>query len=185
MVVSNVMKWDRFVHPDPNIGRVASVYLSEDRRFIKKYYNPDNITVSGEQTIQTPEYINQKWEAEVASQIQLHGLPWVPKLVEINVNEKSVTQEYYGPDLLIQGYDDIPDIEDQIVEIYKYFKEIDVYKLNGALSNMTKLDGKVIMFDFKYMRRRTDDLKPYALYEINEWLSKISPTLAPRLKELI
>ena len=179
------MKWDRFVHPDPNIGRVAAVYLSEDRRFIKKYYSPENITVSGKQTDQSPEYINQKWEAEVAAQIQLHSQPWVPKLIEINVDEKSVTQEYYGPDLLIQGFDDIPDIEDQVVSIYKYLKEIDVYKLNGALSNMTKKDGKVIMFDFKYMRRRSEELRPHAINEIDQWLSKISPTISQRLKELV
>jgi hypothetical protein len=50
---------------------------------------------------------------------------------------------------------------------------------------MTKLNGQVIMFDFKYMRPRSPDLKYQAIYEIDEWLSKISPTIVPKLKDLI
>jgi hypothetical protein len=50
---------------------------------------------------------------------------------------------------------------------------------------MTKKNGKVIMFDFKYMRERTEELKPYALLEIREWLSKITPNISKRLEELV
>jgi hypothetical protein len=41
------------------------------------------------------------------------------------------------------------------------------------------------MFDFKYMKKRRADLTPSAIREIDLWLSKISPTIAARLKELL
>jgi hypothetical protein len=86
---------------------------------------------------------------------------------------------------LTAGFEDIPDIEDQIVEIYKYFQQQNIYKLNGALSNMTKREKKVIMFDFKYTKPRSLEIKPQAEYEIDEWLSKISLNIVPKLKEMI
>ena len=179
------MIWEPYWHPDPNIGRVASVYLNEDKTLIKRHYILDGVTVNGKPTEQSPEYIEQKWLTETYWLTRLQLMPWVPGLVSINYKERFIIQEYYGPDLLVRGYDDIPDIEDQIVEIYKYFKEINVYKLNGALANMTKKNGRVIMFDFKYMRERTPELKPHALIEIKLWLSKISPNISKRLEELV
>lgn len=181
------MNWTPFT-PYPNhanLGKIASVYLNEDKTLIKRCFKPGGITSSGKPSEFSEEYIEDKWQNEVAGLIRLNEMPWVPKLIEIHVDKKYVIQEYYGPDLLTQGYEDIPDIEYQVIEIYKYFKEIDAYKLNGSLSNMTKRDGKVIMFDFKYMRKRSDDLVPYALREIDLWLSKISPTISSKLKELL
>jgi len=179
------MIWEPYRHPDPNIGRVASVYLNDDKTLIKRHFVLNGITVNGKATEKSEEYIEKKWLTESYWLTRLQLMPWVPSLVSINYKERSIIQEYYGPDLLISGYKDIPDIEDQIVEIYQYFKEINVYKLNSALSNMTKKDGKVIMFDFKYMKERTEELKPHALFEIQEWLSKISPTMVPKLEALL
>ena len=179
------MIWEPYLHPDPNIGRVASVYLNEDKTLIKRYYIKNGVTVNGKVSEQSENYIEKKWLAETNSLLRFRDKDWVPKLVDINYQEKYIIQEYYGPDLLIRGHNDIPDIEDQIVEIYHYFKEINMYKLNGALSNMTKRNGKVIMCDFKYMRERTEELKPYALLEIREWLSKISPNISKRLEVLV
>jgi hypothetical protein len=179
------MTWEPYRHPDPTIGRVVSVYLNEDKTLIKRYFIPNGITVNGKVTEQTPEYIEQKWITETNTLLRFQNKEWVPKLVDINYEERYIIQEYYGLDLMLRGFDDIPDIEDQVVEIYKYFKEINMYKLNGALPNMTKLNGKVIMFDFKYMRERSPELKPYALIEIHEWLSEISPNISKRLEELV
>ena len=179
------MIWEPYWHPDPNIGRVASVYLNEDKTLIKRHYIKNGVTVNGKVSEQSEEYIEKKWLNESYWLTRFQLMPWVPTLVSINYKERFIIQEYYGPDLLISGYKDIPDIEDQIVEIYQYFKEINVYKLNGALSNMTKKNGKVIMFDFKYMSERTEELKPHALFEIKAWLSKITPNISKRLEELM
>lgn len=180
------MIWEPYRnHPDPTIGRVVSVYLNQDKTLIKRYFIPNGITVSGKATEYSLEYIEQKWITETNTLLRFKDKEWVPGLIDINYQEKYIIQEYYGPDLQIRGFEDIPDIEDQVIEIYKYFKEINMYKLNGSLPNMTKLNGKVIMFDFKYMKERSPELKPYALVEIREWLSEISPTIVPKLESLL
>lgn len=167
------------------MGRVVSVYLNPDKTLIKRVFQLNGITVSGKKSTATKEYVDQKWAAETYYLTKLQLKPWVPELVSIDYVERSIVQRYYGPDLLTTGFDDIPDIEDQLVDIYRYFKDINVYKLNSSLSNMTKRKGQVVLFDFKYMRQRSPELKYQAEYEINEWLSKISPTIVPKLKELI
>jgi len=179
------MIWEPYRHPDPTIGRVVSVYLNENKTLVKRYFIPNGIMVNGKTSDWSEEYVEQKWITETNSLLRFQDKEWVPKLVDINYQEKYIIQEYYGTDLMIRGFDDIPDIEDQVVEIYKYFKEINMYKLNGSLPNMTKLNGKVIMFDFKYMRERSPETKPYALVEIHEWLSEISPTIVPKLEALL
>lgn len=168
-----------------HMGTLVSVYLNEDKTLIKRCFNPNGITVCGKPTDQSKEYIEEKWLTETHYLTKLQLMPWVPELVAIDYQQRYIIQRYYGPDLIIRGYEDIPDIEDQVVNIYKIFKDMDVYKLNCSLSNMTVHNNQVIMFDFKYMRPRTADLKPYAEYEIDTWLSKISPTIGLKLKELI
>jgi hypothetical protein len=181
------MIWEQYVpySDDRNMGTLVSVFLNKEKTLIKRVFEPSGITTSGIPNTKTKEYVSTKWETESYYLTKFRLMPWVPGLVSIDYKTKSIIQKYYGPDLLIAGFEDIPDIEDQVVEIYRYFNKIGVYKLNGALSNMTKRDGKVIMFDFKYMRPRTPELKDYALIEIDQWLSKISPTISKRLKELV
>ena len=168
-----------------DIGRISSVYLNEDKTLIKRCFKPRGITVSGKHSDLIDEYVEQKWLTETTHLTKFQLMPWVPELIAIDYVDRYTIQRYYGPDLLIAGYADIPDIEDQVVDIYKFFQDQNVYKLNGALSNMTKHNKKVIMFDFKYMRPRTPEMKLQAEYEIDEWLSKIGTSIVPRLKELL
>jgi hypothetical protein len=168
-----------------DMGSIAEVYLNPEKTLIKRHYTHGGVTSSGKQSSFPHDYVEEKWLNEVYYLTKFQLMPWVPELVSIDHKSRSIVQRYYGPDLLLSGFNDIPDFENQVVDICSYFKEIGVYKLNCSLSNMTKRNGQVIMFDFKYMRPRTPELKKYAEYEIDEWLSKISPTIVPKLKELI
>lgn len=179
--------WTQFV-PYPNhenLGKVASVYLNEDKTLIKRYFVPGGITVNGNPTKMSDDEIYKKFEAEANALIDFEGLWFMPDLVEVNTKERYTIQEYCGPDLLTAGFDDIPDIEDQVVEIFECISDMDFHKLNGSLSNMTKKNGKVIMFDFKYLRPKSDESAKFEEYAIDTWLSKISPTIVPRLKALL
>lgn len=167
------------------LGRIVSVYLNPQKTLIKRVFQPNGITVSGRRTDASEEYVNEKWTIETRNLLSFELKPWVPELVDINFKDRYVIQRYYGPDLLTAGFEDIPDIEDQLEDIYKYFKNINVYKLNSSLSNMTKYGSQVILFDFKYMKQRTPELKKQAEYEIDMWLSKIGPSIVPKLKALI
>ena len=181
------MNWELYTpHThDPNLGKIASVYLSSDKSLIKRYFVPGGVTANGIKTEQSEEYINEKFETEAKALVDLYDFWFMPQLVEINLKEKYTIQKYYGPDLLTSGFDNIPDIEDQVVDIFKCVSELGYYKLNWSLSNMTQKNGKVIMFDFKYLRPKSEEFKKYEEYAIDTWLSKISNTIVPRLKELL
>lgn len=181
------MTWEQFI-PFPghyNLGKIASVYLNDDKTLIKRSYLPGGITANGNPTKESEEYINKKFENESWALTRFQDLWFMPELVEINYDQKYIVQRYYGSDLLTSGFNHIKDIEDQVVEIFKYISEQDLYKINGSLSNMTQNNGQVIMFDFKYLQRKTDKSKKLEEYAIDNWLSKISPTIVPRLKSLL
>lgn len=181
------MNWKQYTPhtEDPNLGKVASVFLNEEETLIKRYFVPDMITTSGRPTKESPEYIETKWKNETEALLRFENKPWVPKLIEINEVDRYIIQEYYGPCLLFQKFDDIPNLHEQILSIYEYFKELDVYKLNGSLANTTRRGDTLIMFDFKFMQKRTPEFKYHAEREIDLWLKKFGEELVPKLKALI
>lgn len=181
------MTWNQFV-PYPNhenLGKIASVYLNEDKTLIKRQFVPGGITANGNPTQASAEYINEKFETECSALVDFEGLWFMPDLIEINLKEKYIIQEYCGPDLLTAGFLNILDIEDQVVEIFECISDMDFYKINGSLSNMTQKNGKVKMFDFKYLRPKSEESRKLEEYAIDNWLSKISVGIVPRLKELL
>jgi hypothetical protein len=78
----------------------------------------------------------------------------------------------------------VPDIVEQVIEMYKFFKEKNVYKRNGSLSNLTLRDGQLVAFDFKWARLRPNGVE-MELRSYDEWLSKIDSSLPNKLRELL
>ena len=109
---------------------------------------------------------------------------WVPELLEVGNNY--VITSYYGPDLTkIHPLSRPKDLASQILEMYKFFKDKNVFKLNGALRNMTLNKGQLVAFDFKWARFRTNKYKNYEIFSYEKWLSKIDNELVEKLKLLI
>ena len=69
--------------------------------------------------------------------------------------------------------------------MYKFFKEKNVFKLNGALSNLTMNGNQLVAFDWKWARFRTDKYKDYEVISYEKWLSKIDSELVEKLKCMI
>ena len=85
---------------------------------------------------------------------------WVPELEEVGDNY--VITRYYGLDLNTlrnNKFKLVDDLADQTLEMYKFFKEKNVFKLNGALSNLTMNGNQLVAFDWKWARFRTDKYK--------------------------
>lgn len=181
------MNWNQFIpyRDHKNLGKIASVYLNDDKTLIKRCFHSNGITANGRPTEKSEEYIIEKWETEASALIRFNGLWFMPRLIEIDMKQRYVIQEYCGPDLLTSGFKNIRDIEDQVVEIFKYISDQGLYKINGSLSNMTQKNGQIKMFDFKYLRPKSEESKRLEEYSIDNWLSKISPTIVPKLKNLL
>ena len=105
---------------------------------------------------------------------------WVPELLEVGNNY--VITKYYGSDLIEQKY--TPDRQ-QVIDMFKFFKEKNVFKLNNALSNMTMNGNQLVAFDWKWARFRTDKYKDFEVMSYNKWISKIDSDLIEELKCMI
>ena len=105
---------------------------------------------------------------------------WVPELLEVGNNY--VITRYYGHDLIKQKY--TPDRK-QVINMFKFFKEKNVFKLNNALSNMTMNGNQLVAFDWKWARFRTDKYKDFEVMSYDKWISKIDSDLVEELKCMI
>ena len=105
---------------------------------------------------------------------------WVPELLEVGNNY--VVTRYYGRDLIEQKY--MPDRQ-QVIDMFKFFKEKNVFKLNNALSNMTMNGNQLVAFDWKWARFRTDKYKDFEVMSYDKWISKIDNDLIKELKCMI
>ena len=105
---------------------------------------------------------------------------WVPELLEVGDNY--VVTRYYGRDLIEQKY--MPDRQ-QVIDMFKFFKEKNVFKLNNALSNMTMNGNQLVAFDWKWARFRTDKYKDFEVMSYDKWISKIDNDLIKELKCMI
>ena len=168
-------------------GTIAEVHLNEDQTLIKKRYSVDGLTVSGKKSQHTSSVIADCFKTEIYWIERLQG-KWVPPMIDIDETKQEIITEYYGPDLLTNYQagtllKDIPDIIEQVIEMFKFFKEHNVYKFNNALSNMTVNNKQLVAFDFKWARERPEG-KEHELFSYTEWMSKIDNKLPEMLEEL-
>jgi len=180
------MTWNKLHFPVKETGTIAEVYLNENETLIKKIYKVDGITVSGKPTRYEESDINAAFYNELRWLKELES-KWAPKLIDVGDNW--LTQEYYGPDLLenyMAGtlHNDVPRLINQCIEMYEFFKEKNVFKRNGSLSNLTINKGQLIAFDFKWARLRPNGIE-LELHSYDEWLSKIDNSLPKTLREMI
>jgi hypothetical protein len=180
----NNWKTYRTIHK--GVGTLCEVLINEQDGLIRRNFNKDSITVSGRKTRFNPQRINLFFDNEVKWLRELES-EWIPKTVEINHNEKYIIQEYYNDDLLCHKKKSkiiLPDLEEQILEMYKFFKSKNVYKRNGSLSNLTWNDNQLIAFDFKWAMSRPLGLEK-EIYSYDNYLSKVNLDLPKKLKSLL
>ena len=168
-------------------GTVAEVGINANKTLIKKRYSVDGLTVSGKKTKHTSSEIYECFKREIYWTQYLQS-KWVPPIVDVDETSQTIIQEYYGPDLLTNYQagtllKDVPDIVDQVIEMFKFFKQHNVYKYNNALSNMDVNGKQLVAFDFKWMRKRPEG-KEHELFSYTEWMSKIDDKLPKMLEKL-
>ncbi len=169
-------------------GTVAEVHINESRTLIRKRYSVDGLTVSGKKSKYSESIIHECFANEVYWTERLQS-KWVPIVADVNEDKHEIVQEYNGPDLLTNYQagtllNDVPDIVDQVIEMFKFFKEQNVYKINNALSNMAIKNKQLIAFDFKWAKERPT-WKDKELFSYTEWVSKIDKKLPEILEKLV
>jgi hypothetical protein len=176
-------------------GSMAEVWIDSARGICKKFYKPNGITIRGSTPLHVEQeqisalYQNEiKWSSELNHDCVIKIYEHGPLLDQFGYY---ILQEYVGPDLL-HYYDNvsrlahvIPDAVEQLVDMFKLFKQHNLYKCNNAMCNLTHKDGKIKAFDFKYAVERSPNQLHWEEKTINEWLSKIEPDIMTRLRPLL
>lgn len=174
-------------------GSLAEIWIDKDARLIKKLYKPGGITVTGNvTTYRDLDVICSMYENEIRWSKKLKGEFVLEIYDHGEIADQTgyyIIQEYVGPDLL-HYYDGkkLSGIEDpvgQIVDMFRFFKDSNVYKLNNAMSNLTNDSGKIRAFDFKYAVERSPEHRYLEEQSIDKWLSKIDSSLKQTLREFL
>ena len=177
-------------------GSAAEVWIDEDAGLCKKFYKPDSITITGNKPVESSiERITSLFNTEIHWSTKLKS-DMVIELYEYGELKDELgfylIQEWVNPDLLTWYKHDstrlnhiLPDASEQIIEIFKFFKENNIYKINNAMANMTHKNGKIKVFDFKYSSERREGKRDLEIYSINTWVSKIDPNLNNILLDLV
>lgn len=188
------MKWNLYKHPLTNstikngatVGTLVSIYISNDKKTIKRIYDINGTTVSGKKPI-----TNSVLEMRKLFSNELHWLSilknskYVPALIDYNENEMSLVQEFVGNDLytILANKDKMPkNTLEQLVEMYFEYQKNGLFKGNGDPRNLGIRNNQIIAFDFKWAKKRTEK------GVFNEWISmchffkRIHPNLLHELK---
>jgi hypothetical protein len=188
------MKWNLYKHPLTNsnikngatVGTLVSIYISNDKKTIKRIYDVNGTTVSGKKPI-----TNSVLEMKKLFSNELHWLSilknskYVPALIDYNENEMSLVQEFVGNDLytILANKESMPkNIVEQLVKMHFEYQKNGLFKGNGDPRNLAIKNNQLVAFDFKWAKQRSKK------GVFNEWISmchffkRIHPNLLHQLK---
>lgn len=162
---------------------LVHVEVDHDAGLIRRTYDGSLPTVSNHinPMNRTKEEIRDFFLNEVKWLETFRDSKFAPELVSYDLEKQQVVQKFYGDSCLISKRK--PTI-DQVLEMYQFFKDHNVNKINGSLSNMTFNGDQLIAFDFKYCTVRPGELER-ELYSYNKYLIKIDEQLPKLLTELL
>jgi|TARA_B110000908_G_scaffold148253_1_gene180603 hypothetical protein len=169
-----------------DLGRMCHVTIDEANSTITREFTISKVTAAGKinpfnYTLAT---VEDAFNNDVHWTTQLDS-NYVLKPLSIDYENLSITYPYHGKDLYhdYEKFTSIKDFKEQIIEMYTYFKEQNIFKGNGSRSNLVLVDNKVKAFDFKWTRIRPHNIKLELMsYEI--WLKNADNNLETELKVL-
>jgi hypothetical protein len=175
-------------------GSIAEVWIDVDAKLCKKYYKVDGITCQGRRPVFNDiDAIYEKFENEIYWSKRLRS-PYVLELYEhgelTDTEGFYLIQEYHGPDLMYYNHEktlhtEFPDMNEQLIEMFKFFKEKNVHKINNSLTNIVGMNGKIKAFDFKYAVERSPITTHLELNGIQKWLAVMDRKLPLLLQEYV
>lgn len=181
-------------------GSLAEVWIDREKKLVKKYYRPNNTTITGKIYHSDIEEITKLFNNEIYWSTKLKSKLVLETYEYGELNDEQgyyLLQEWIGPDLLHheRGHtvkDEFPNLKiqfpkiiDQLEEMFVLFQEHNVHKINNAMCNLVGANGNIKAFDFKYATERTEESKIWELHSIDTWLSKIDPKLKTILRKYV
>jgi hypothetical protein len=184
---------EKYTNSKSSRGSLAEVWVDTEKKLVKKYFKVNAVTIKNRPAYhRTIEDITNLYNNEIKWSTILKSKHVVETLEHGQLTDEEgfyILQEYPGPDLLqyndTELYNAFPNIQGQLEEMYKLFKEHNVYKLNNAKCNLTGSNGVLKCFDFKYAVERDPKYIPIEMRSLTKWISNIDKSLVDRLSKYI
>ncbi len=159
------MQYQLFKHSCPGVGSCVSVWIDSQRNVIKRVFKSGMPLVSGQANALSQSQLDENFKTELHWLLKLKDATYTPKLYDVDENERTIYQEYLGPDLLTRkknGDAEFLALQQQSLLFLEIQKDLidsfQLLKLNHSLSNMAVQQGQFKIFDFKW----AVDLKLYS-----------------------
>jgi hypothetical protein len=174
-------------------GSLGEIWLDKEAKLVKKIFKPNAVSIKNRPTFHRKmEEITKLYENEIYWTNKLKSKFLIETYEHGSLTEEEgfyLIQEYAGPDLLhyeLKTVNTFPDIVNQLDEMFSFFKENEVYKMNNAKCNLAmNNNGQLKCFDFKYAVPREPKKTMLEMLSVKRWLSNIDESVIPKLSKHI
>jgi hypothetical protein len=150
--------------PNGELCRNNLIYtslISDSKKMFVQWYHNDSEYHKGMNEVVDPKLMKVKWEREMhfLHNMAHHYPDMVPVILDVNVPERKIYLKIDGPDLWQQSLDRdcsfdaiVPDWQEQMLEMFKGYKQHGWYKYSLHPSSYFVVDGKLksINYFFTY-----------------------------------
>ena len=162
------MKFNYYYNNVPGYGlcRNNLIYtslISEDNKTFCQWYHNDEVYHKGQNEVVDPAKMEEKWLREVIylTHVRNNFPDLVPKIINIDLDNKKTYLEIDGPDFWeqagcdIENYDKVlPDWQEQMLNIIKAHKSLGLYKFSMHPSSYFVVDGKLKSINYFFTYRK-------------------------------
>lgn len=141
--------------PGKGLVRNNLIYTSlinKEKTIFCKWYHNDSDYHKGKNKVVDPTVMDSKWERELKYlTFMAKNYPeYVPEILDIDLSQRKIFLKIQGNDLWQQHYDYncefkdlIPDWQEQLIEMFKIYKNNNFYKFSVHPSSYFIIDGKL------------------------------------------
>lgn len=139
--------------------------INEDKTVFVQWYNNDTEYHKGKNQVVDTELMNEKWNRELKYLKLMQGSypNHVPKLLDIDYNNRKIYLEIQGVDLWQQAMDNntdfdhiLPDWREQMLDIIKAHKQLGLYKYSMHPSSYFIVDGKLKSINYFFTYHKSE-----------------------------
>jgi hypothetical protein len=137
--------------------------ISTDKTVFVQWYHNDSDYHKGQNQVVDPKLMDMKWDREVKFLSLMHRCypEFIPEILDIDINNRKIYLKINGVDFWQNSLDNacdfdkiLPDWQEQMLEIFKSYKELRIWKYSLHPSSYFVINGelKSINYFFTYQQ---------------------------------
>jgi hypothetical protein len=163
------MNFNYYYNNVPGIGHktrnnlIYTSLISEDKKTFVQWYHNDTEYHRGQNEVVDPDLMRAKWDREICFLYQMSQFypDLVPKILDIDILQRKIFLEIDGVDFWQKSFDSncsfdsvLPNWQDQMLEMFKAYRELGWYKYSLHPSSYFIVNGqlKSINYFFTYSK---------------------------------